>query len=150
MTVSKEWHIALGMILCAAAGAFVNAYPGKSSSAVEGMTGSQDVRTLDRRISSLEQRLYSIEVNISRLQQSAVSQRPPVSQPSVGDQEIGLLRRELQGLLLRIGEIECGLVKLDERTTTPAVREARKSAGARTADPCRIDPAGPLRLSTRQ
>jgi hypothetical protein len=56
---------------------------------------------------------------------------------------------EIQTLQLRVNEIECGLVKLDERTTTSAVRETRRSDGARTADPCRLNPATPLRLLTR-
>jgi predicted RNase H-like nuclease (RuvC/YqgF family) len=113
------------------------------------MAGSQDVGSLDRRISSLEQRLYSIETSINRLEQSAISQRAPVSQPSARDQEINLLRGEIQTLQLRVNEIECGLVKLDERTTVSAVRETRRSDGARTTDPCRLNPATPLRLSTR-
>lgn len=149
MSFLKKWRLALGIVLCAVIGVMANAYPGKSSSALEDMMGAQDVRSLDRRISSLEQRLYSIESSINRLQQSALSQRTPVSQPSARDQEINLLRGEIQTLQLRLSEIECGLVKLDERTTSSAVREARRSEGAKTADPCRLNPATPLRLSNR-
>ena len=149
MTILKERRIALGMILCAAIAVMANAYPGRSSSTWKAMAGSQDVGSLDRRISSLEQRLYSIETSINRLEQSAISQRTPVSQPSARDQEINLLRGEIQTLQLRVNEIECGLVKLDERTTTSAVRETRRSDGAKTTDPCRLNPATPLRLSTR-
>ena len=150
MSFIRKWRLALGIILCAVIGVIANAYPGgKSPSALEEMAGAQDVRSLERRISSLEQRLYSIESNITRLQQSALSQRSPVSQPNARDQEINLLRAEVQRLQLRLSEIECGLAKLDERTTASAVREARKSAGAKTADPCRLNPAAPLRLSTR-
>jgi hypothetical protein len=149
MTILKERHIALGVILCAGVCVLAKAYPGKSSSEFEGITGPQDVRSLDRRISSLEQRQYSIEVRINRLEQSAMSQRTPALQPGARDQEMSLLRTEFQTLLLRLGEIECGLVKLDERTMTSAVREARKGTGAKTADPCRINPAAPLRLSNR-
>ena len=150
MSFLRKWRLALGIILCAVIGVIANAYPGdRSPLALEEVTGAQDVRSLERRISSLEQRLYSIESNINRLQQSAVSQRPPVSQPNARDQEINLWRGEVQTLQLRLSELECGLVKLDERTTAAAVREARKSAGAKTADPCRINPAAPLRLSTR-
>ncbi|HEV2828351.1 MAG TPA: hypothetical protein VGW76_12185, partial [Pyrinomonadaceae bacterium] len=72
-----------------------------------------------------------------------------VPQSSARDQEIKLLTGAIQSYQLRLSEIECGLVKLDERTTPAAVREARKGAGATTADPCRINPAAPLRLSTR-
>ena len=149
MPILKEWRIALSVILCTAIGVMANAYPSKSTSAPEYIPGSQDVRGLDRRISSLEQRLYSIETSINRLERSAISQRPPVVSPGARDPEISILRGEIQTLQLRLNEIECGLVKLDERTATPAIREARKNEGARAADPCRINPAGPLRLSTR-
>jgi hypothetical protein len=149
MTILKERRIALGVILCTAIAVMANAYPGRSSSTWKAMAGSQNVGSLERRISSLEQRLYSIETSINRLQQSAISERTPVVQPGARDLEINLLRGELQTLQLRVNEIECGLVKLDERTTTSAVRETRRSDGARTTDPCRLNPATPLRLSTR-
>jgi len=145
----KERRIALCMIICAAIGVMANAYPGEGYSELEGMTGSQDVRSLDRRISSLEQRLYSIETSINRLERSAIAQPRPATSPGARDPEINLLRGEIQTLQLRLSEIECGLLKLDQRTLAPAVREARRSSGERSADPCRIDPAGPLRLSTR-
>jgi predicted RNase H-like nuclease (RuvC/YqgF family) len=148
MTILRERNIALGVILCVAICVIANAYPGKSSSELEGITGSQDVRSLDRRISSLEQRLYSIGVSINRLEQSAISQRTPVLQPGALDREINQLQSEIRTLQLRLSEIECGLAKLDERTTTPAVRDRRRS-GERTADPCRINPTAPLRLSNR-
>lgn len=146
MRIRTEQRIALGIILCTAIAVIGNAYPGTRPSELEGITGTQDVRSLDRRISSLEQRLYSIESNINRLQQSAITQRQPVTQPN--DQEVNLLRDGIQRLQLRLNEIECGLVRLDERTTTDAARKARSSA--KTTDPCRLNPGTPLRLSTRQ
>jgi hypothetical protein len=53
MTRSGERRLVLPAIVCAAIGVMANVYPGKVASESEGMTGSQDVRTLDRRISSL-------------------------------------------------------------------------------------------------
>jgi predicted RNase H-like nuclease (RuvC/YqgF family) len=148
MNFLKNSHLALAIVLCPVIGIMANVYPGNVSSASEGMTKTQDVRSLDRRISLLEQRLYSIESSISRLQQSAVSQRSPVPQSSTRDQEINLIRGDMQALQLRLSEIECGLLKLDERTTV-SVRDNRKSPGGKPADPCRLNPATPLRLSTR-
>jgi predicted RNase H-like nuclease (RuvC/YqgF family) len=148
MNFLKNSHLALGMVLCTVIGIMANVYAGKVSSASEGMTKTQDVRSLDRRISSLEQRLYSIESSISRLQQSAVSPRSQVPQSIARDQEINLIRVDMQALRLRLSEIECGLLKLDERTTV-SVRDNRKTAGGKPADPCRLNPATPLRLSTR-
>ena len=149
MTIFKERRIALGIILCVAVCLLANAYTSKSSFELEGVTGSQDVRSLDRRISSLEQRLYSIETNINRLEHSAITRRAPAIEPGTRDSELDLLRNEIRTLQLRLMEIECGLVKLDERTTTSAVRETRERAEPKIADPCRLNPATPLRLSTR-
>src|SRR6185295_11874647 len=122
---------------------FACSYAVRSSFAWQGIAGSQDVRSLDRRISSLELRLYSIETSINRLEQSTISPRTRNSPTTARDQEINLLRGEMQTLQLRLNEIECGLVKLDERTTAPAVRDARRDA-AKIADPCRLNPATPL------
>jgi predicted RNase H-like nuclease (RuvC/YqgF family) len=109
---------------------------------------SQDVRILDRRITVLEQRLYSIESSINRLEQSAFSQRSTVPPTSARDSEINLIREEIQKLELRVAETECGLLKLDERTT-PSSSDTRRGSGSRPTDPCRINPSAPLRLSTR-
>ena len=147
MNFLTKSHLTLGIVLCVAIGIVANVYPGNVSSASEGMTKTQDVRTLDRRISLLEQRLYSIESSISRLQ-SAASVRSQIPQSSARDQEINLIRGDIQALQLRLSEIECGLVKLDERTTV-SVRENRGRRGGNPADPCRLDPASPLRLTTR-
>lgn len=146
MNFLKTSHLALGIVLCALIGIMANIYPGKSSSALEKTT--QDVGSLDRRITSVEQRLYSIESSISRLQQSALSERSRASQPIRRDQEIDLVRGDIQRLQLRLNEIECGLLKLDERTAV-SVRDNLKSPGPKTGDPCRLNPATPLRLSTR-
>lgn len=149
MSFLKKWRLALGIGLCAVIGVMASAYPTGTSSALEDLPGTQDLRNLDQRINSLEQRLYSIDSRLNRLEQSATSQRTPVL-PDARDQEISLLRRDIQTLQLRLSDIECGLIKLDERTTTSAVREARRSSGARITDPCRLNPAEPLRFSTRQ
>jgi hypothetical protein len=149
MSFLKHWRLALGIGLFAVIGVMANAYPGRIAFALDDMPGAKDVRSLDRRISSLEQRLYSIESSINRLEQSAISPRTPGSEPGARYQEISILRGEIQSLQLRVNEIECGLVKLDERTTTSVVRKTRRGAAARSADPCRLNPAAAFRLSTR-
>ena len=99
---------------------------------------------LDTRLIQLEQRLYSIESNINRLQQSIYSQRS-TAPTSTLDQEILLIREQLQNLTLRVTETECGLLKLDERTAT-----SRTGSGTpRPTDPCRVNPTAQLRLPTR-
>lgn len=105
---------------------------------------------LERRINQLEQRFYTIETSITRLeQQVSLSSRPSLTQPGASDTEVTLLRSEVEALQRRLGEIECGLAKLDERTLSPAARDARKRSGVSSTDPCRLNPETQLRLSTR-
>src|SRR5262245_32201805 len=104
MNLSKQSSLVLVVVLCAVIGMMANSSRGNNSTAV------QDVGSLDRRLSLLEQRFYSIESNISRLQQYVAAQRPAVSQPSTSDRELSLMREEIQRLSLRVGELECGLV----------------------------------------
>ena len=144
MNLSKRSNLVLVVVLCAVVGVMANISRGNSSRKSE-ETEIQDVSSLDRRISLLEQRFYTVESSISRLQQYIAAQRPPVSQPSTSDREISLIREEIQRLSRQVIEIECGLVKLDERTT-PA---ARRNPTARMNDQCRLNPETPVRLSTR-
>jgi len=109
--------------------------------------GTQDLNSLDRRISMLEQRFYSLESSMNRLQQVIASQRSTSSPASVSDRDVDQLQAELQRLRLRLNEVECGLVKLDERTATASGN--RRGGEARPADPCRQNPNTPLRLPTR-
>jgi predicted RNase H-like nuclease (RuvC/YqgF family) len=147
MNFLKQSNLALGLLLCVLIGVMVNVSRGKSSSAPED-NATQDVSSLDRRISLLEQRFYSLESSINRLQQYALSQRTPVQQPSTSNHEINLIREDIQRLSLRLTETECGLLKLDERTTK-SVRDTRRNGAAKSADPCRLNPDVPLRLSNR-
>ena len=144
MNLSKQSNFVLVVVLCAVLGVTVNSSRGNSSPASEEST-IQDVSSLDRRLSLLEQRFYAVESSISRLQQYVAAQRPPVSQPSTSDREISLIREEIQRLSLRMAEVECGLVKLDERTT-PA---SRRNADVKSSDPCRLNSETAVRLSTR-
>ncbi|HEU4432881.1 MAG TPA: hypothetical protein VFR51_05750 [Pyrinomonadaceae bacterium] len=114
-----------------------------------GVSGAatQDLNSLDRRISMLEQRFYSLETSMNRLQQVLASQRSTNSSASVSDRDVDQLQAELQRLQLRLNEVECGLAKLDERTATASGN--RRGGEARPADPCRQNPNTPLRLPTR-
>ena len=133
---------------CAVIGAAALAYSGMRS-AEGAAAGAQDPIQLDRRISMLEQRLYSIESRISSVEQQViVAQRSTPSQAG-RDPLVDLLRSEVEALKIRIREIECGLVHVDERTLPAAEKDARKRAGARPSDPCRLDPETPVKLSTR-
>lgn len=107
---------------------------------------TQDPASLDRRISMLEQRFYTLESSMNRLQQFVASQRPAAATSETNDREITLLSQEIQRLQLRLTEVECGLVRLDERTT-PA--SARRTGDQKSTDPCRQNAGAPLRLSAR-
>ena len=139
MNLSKQSNFVLTLMLCALIGVMASISRGNSA------TENQDPGSLDRRISLLEQRFYSIESSISRLQQYVAAQRPPVSVPSTSDRDVILMREEIQRLSLRMNELECGLSKLDERTT-PA---SRRNPTGKTSDPCRINPDTPIRLTAR-
>ena len=108
---------------------------------------TQDFTSLDRRISMLEQRFYSLETSMSRLQQLIASQRSTSSSSDLRDRQVDQLSQELQRLQLRLNEVECGLLKLDERTATASGN--RRSGETRAADPCRLNPNAPLRLPSR-
>jgi len=139
MNLSKQSNLVLVIVLCAVIGLVASSSRGNSA------TAPQDVSSLDRRLSLLEQRFYSIESSISRLQTYVASQRPPVSQPITSDRDVILMREELQRLTLRLTELECGLSKLDERTT-PA---SRRNTAGKSDDPCRQNVDTPVRLSSR-
>ena len=106
----------------------------------------QDVIRIESRISQLEQRFYSLEMSMRSLeQQSRMSGVPRES--GARDSEVVLLRAEVDGLRRQLAEIECGLARVDERTLSPAAREARrKTVGV---DTCRLNADAPLRLPTR-
>lgn len=137
MNLSRQSNLVLVLALCVVVGTVANVSRGKSS--VE----TQDPGSLDRRISLLEQRFYQVESSINRLQTYVASQRPPVSQPSTSDRDVLVIRDEVQRLSLRLAEVECGLLKLDERTAT------RRSNTQKSDDPCRVNVDTPLRLSAR-
>jgi uncharacterized coiled-coil protein SlyX len=119
---------------------------GLGRDAAEAETGmAQDVIGLDRRISMLEQRFHRVETSISRLEQYVTSQRSTGSS-DLRDRELDHLRQEMQRMQLRLNEVECGLLKLDERTASAG---NRRGPEPRASDPCRQNPGVPLRLTSR-
>jgi len=147
MNILKSWRVSLLIMPFVAIATMPGLHRGKTALPSGVGNDTQDVISLDRRISLLEQRFYAVESKINRLeQQVAFSQRTPA--PS-NTRELELLRHQMEMLERRLVEIDCGLVKLDERTLTPAARETRGSLGTNVTDPCRLNPGTPLRLSTR-
>ncbi len=105
---------------------------------------------LARRIDQVEQRFFSIESRISRIEQEtrAISFAPRLPVTS-NDTELQFLRSQIETLRMRIGEAECGLLRVDERTLTPAARQARIKAASASKDKCRSEPQLPVTLSAR-
>jgi hypothetical protein len=137
MNISRQSNLVLVLVLCVVVGTVANVSRGKSS------TETQDVSSLDRRISLLEQRFYQVESSINRLQQYLAAQRPQVTQPSTSERDVIMIRDEVQRLGFRLGEVECGLLKLDERTAS------RRNNTRKSDDPCRQNVDTPVRLSAR-
>ena len=108
---------------------------------------NQDYFTLDRRISQVEQRLYLVDSTLTQLrQQISSASRPGPSSPSSATAalEIQQLTLRIAELKARVDDIECGVVKLDERTLP---RSARVGPGAK--DSCRNDPNTPVTFANR-
>jgi len=127
------------------------AYTGKSAARNGEATllPTQDVTRIESRLSQLEQRFYSIETSIRGLEQQSRLSGVTTGRATERDPEVGLLRAEVESLRLRLAEMECGLARVDERTLTPAAKEARRKSARGAGDPCRLDTDAPLRLPTR-
>jgi hypothetical protein len=108
-------------------------------------SSGQDTFSLDRRISSLEQRLYSIENNISRLQLQSAS--PSLSTSTRRDAEVDELRRSVDALQLQVNQLRCGVVHLDERTLSQTGRGSGRQPPGNRNDPCRLNPSTPVDLA---
>lgn len=142
---STAWRAAL-LTIVAAAAAYAVRPPSSTGEAAP--PAPQDLIRIESRLSQLEQRFYSVEASIRVLEQQA---RFAAAAPgaSASSSDVRLLRSEVDTLRQRLAQVECGLMRVDERTLTPAAREARRKATASTADPCRLDPDTPLRPEAR-
>ena len=99
---------------------------------------------LSRRIDQVEQRFYQIESRLNRIEMESRTAISTPRLPDNKDNEIALLRSQVDGLRKRLGEVECGLLRLDERTLPAAQRR-----GATGSDPCRQNWGTSVRLSVR-
>lgn len=136
--------------LVVAAATVYGVRPERRTGAEAPAPATQDVIGLERRLSMLEQRFNSVELSINRIeQQSRLSGITPSANTRAQDAQVNLLRAQVEALQRRLTEIECGLLRVDERTFAPAAREARRSAGTIGNDPCRLNRDAPLRLQGR-
>ena len=145
----SKWAALLLLVLLAAA--VVAAATGGTAAGTgeASAVAPQDVSRIESRLSLLEQRFYSIETTLRGLEQQTRLSGVTTS-GATRDPEVGLLRAEAEALRLRLAEVECALVRIDERTLGASAKEARRKSGAGGAgDPCRLNADSPLRLSTR-
>ena len=109
-------------------------------------TASQDPYGLDRRITTLETRMFSLDSQVRQLeQQMSLMMRTP-SPTRQRDPETESLQRQVDLLQSQVNEMRCGLAKLDERTLPVASRPGTGQSD-RQSDPCRLNPNTPLVLS---
>lgn len=105
---------------------------------------------LSRRVDQIENRFYSLESRLNRVEQEASKPRP--STPGLlntNDSDVQYLRSQIDSLRLRVGEAECGLLRLDERTLTAVAKQSRVKTGPKESDRCRVDTLAPIHLSAR-
>lgn len=113
------------------------------------LVSAQNDAFLSRRIDQLENRFYGIESRLNRLE---IPSRPTTITPSIiggNEAEISLLRSELASVKLRLGEAECALLRVDERTLTSPARASRKRATVGGTENCRLNPGAAIELSAR-
>jgi len=116
-----------------------------SAALPDNQPAQQEVLRLESRMTQLEQRLYAVENNIRNLdQQSRLGSG--TSRGGASDDLVST-RLEIQTLQQRLAEYDCALAKLDERTLTREMREARRKSVGATSDPCRLNFETPLRFS---
>ncbi len=141
---TKRWPAAVILVAGISAGVIVTALYGKAAKAADSPV--QDVLTLDRRLSMLEQRLVNMEAGINRLeQQSSLANRRSLSMNS--DTYIERFGADIGRLRNSIDEVECSITKLDQRTLSESVREKLTRAGS--TDPCRLNFNTPVQFSAR-
>ena len=144
MNLSKQSNLVLVIVLCAVVGVMASISRGNSSRTPEA-NAIQDVSSLDRRIKLTRTTflLRRVEYQPASAIRGCAAYRRFHNRAS-SDREILAIREEIQRLSLRMAELECGVVKLDERTT-PATR---RNTNGKSNDPCRVNPETSVRLST--
>jgi len=140
---------------------FVVMFSGRSSVTDSDITTTAHAQTdfaLQRRVDMIEQRFYMMESRLNSLEQQ--SRYPSSTSPNSSvrtDSEISSLRTQMEimraqidTLNRRLADVECGLLKVDERTLTQAARDMRRRGREDENEPCRLNPGTAVRLSARQ
>jgi hypothetical protein len=143
----KAWAVVKNIAVLIGLGMLIyNGLHGIFGSTGVSIVHAQTDQFLSRRVDVLEQRLYSIESRIDRI---SVASRPSMvpTLPSTTPGDIDLLRTTVEGMRLRLGEVECGVLRLDERTLPAAQRRTGRTGS--TSDRCRDNYGTSITLSAR-
>jgi hypothetical protein len=133
-----KWVVVLAVCLGAGAVGYAN----RSGPVPIAPGAGQDIMSVDRRVSTLEQRIFTIDSNINQLQQQLIMMSRTQAQQSGSGAEVQQLRLELDLLRGHINQIECAIAKLDERTLGSGKPKSRTGV----KDPCRLDPQTPIEM----
>lgn len=152
--MKERWYWVLALLVFASIGVAAKGYTAKlATNPLPAM--AQDTVVLDRRLNMLEQRFYSLESRFNRVEQQMSMLQRVVPAPSptptspMRDPATDFLRTEADSMKLRIAELECAILRLDERTLSPVTRETRRRAGLQPKDQCRLNSDVQVKLSAR-
>jgi len=152
-TISRD-HRQLGLLLIALLIAASALFAGRYSAEPELTTTAhaQSSIMLEQRLNQVEQRFNYIESRLNRLESESRSANTTI--PSRSNSELSLMkaqmdtmRADIDSLRVRTGELECAVLKLDERTLTAPARATRRKGGS--SEPCRTNIGAPITLSAR-
>ena len=103
----------------------------------------QDIMSVDRRVTTLEQHMYTLDANLGQLQQQIMMLNRTSAQPTGAGAEVQQLRLELDLLRSKMTEVACALAKLDERTLAAGKPKGRTGV----KDPCRLETQTPIEIT---
>jgi hypothetical protein len=123
----------------------------ENTGTINPVVSAQTDSFLSQRISQIEQRFNQIESRLNRLEIESRLPNMTVPRSSENNEtEVRLLRSQIETLQFQIAELECGVIKLDERTLSNAARQTRRqSEPGKENEPCRLNPSEPIRSITR-
>lgn len=142
--MGDKFKLTLAMIGTVAAVSWVAGFLLSGGPAI---VSAQNDPFLSRRIDQIEQRFLMLESRLNRIEQESrrVTIAPGTSPGNQADADF--LRTQIAAFRTRLGEAECGLLRLDERTLTVAARAARRKG--QESETCRLNVFAPISLSAR-
>ncbi|HYJ91519.1 MAG TPA: hypothetical protein VEV84_09440 [Pyrinomonadaceae bacterium] len=153
--IIKRHGRVIGLSLAALLVATLALFGWRSESRPSDLTTTAQAQSIvfEQRLNQIEQRFNYIESRLNRLESesrypgTATSSARNDTQLTILRAQMDTLRADIDSLRGRTGELECAVLKLDERTLTPAARATRRTGGS--SEPCRANSGTPVRLSAR-